>query len=195
MQTKTTRRGTEGSRPEAPEAERGPVRRRGIRIQRSVTIDRPRAELYGFWREVGRLPGFMVNVKSVDMVDDKRSHWKVRGPAGRDAEWDAMIVQDLPEESIAWRSTGEADVENAGSVQFHDAPAGRGTVVTVSLIYEPPAGRAGSWVAMLFGREPSQQLSQDLRRFKALMETGEIPTSGDLREDEETAAAGRGTAV
>jgi uncharacterized membrane protein len=118
----------------------------------------------------------MKHVESVSVLDEKRSHWVVRGPAGSTVEWDAEIINDEPNALIAWRSLDNAEVDNAGSVRFVPGPEGRGTEVRVVLDYIPPAGRVGKWVARLFGEEPSQQIHEDLRRFKRLMETGEIPT-------------------
>lgn len=154
----------------------------GVQIWKSVTIDRPREDLYAFWRNFGNFSSFMANVKAVDVKDDKHSFWVVKAPGGT-VEWEAVILQDRPEELISWRSTDDAEVDNTGSVIFRETTNGRGTVVTVTLAYDPPAGKLGTWIAKLFGEEPSQQLSQDLRRFKALMETGEVPTNGDLRRE------------
>jgi uncharacterized membrane protein len=109
--------------------------------------------------------------------DSTHSHWKVKGPAGKSVEWDATIINDIANELIAWKSTG-AEIANAGSVRFRNAPGGHGTEVTVNLEYDPPAGKAGMLVARLFGEEPTQQVQDDLRRFKQVMEAGEVPTTG-----------------
>jgi uncharacterized membrane protein len=178
MPPKPTRRKVEGVKPASRSGKPAKTPATGgIQVRKSVIIDRPRSDLYGYWRRFENLAHFMTNVQEVHELDNQRSHWKVKGPAGKSYEWDAVIIRDLPADLISWRSTAEADVDNAGSVQFREAPGGRGTQVTVTLTYNPPGGAFGSWVAMLFGKEPSQQLSQDLRRFKALMETGEIPRS------------------
>lgn len=150
----------------------------GMQVRRTVTIDRPKEELYAFWRRLENLPQFMENVVAVTEMSDRESRWVVKAPAGRTVEWSARIIEDEPASTISWRSTTDADVDNAGSVLFRDAPNGRGTWVTVTLTYNPPGGRLGSSIAMLFGEEPSQQLPEDLRRFKALMETGEVPVAG-----------------
>ncbi|MCC7206424.1 MAG: SRPBCC family protein [Anaerolineae bacterium] len=148
----------------------------GIRIEDAITIGRPRAELYAFWRDFTNLPRFMDNVEAVEILDEMRSRWTVKGPAGTTLSWDAEIVNDVPDEKIAWRSLDNAQIANAGTVEFKDAPAGRGTEVHVVMEYAPPAGQLGALVARATGREPKTQVRQELRRFKSLMETGETPT-------------------
>ena len=148
---------------------------RGVNIDEVVTINRPAEELYRFWRDFGRLPTFMQNLISVEQLDGRRSHWKAKGPAGRTVEWNAEIINEIPDELIGWRTLDGADVVSAGSVTFKRAPGGSGTDVRVRLQYDPPGGKLGSAVAWLFGREPSQTIQEDLRRFKQLMETGEYP--------------------
>jgi len=143
----------------------------------TVCIGRPRAELYAFWRDFSHLPAFMENVQSVEIQTPTRSHWVIAAPAGRSVEWDAEITEDVPDERIAWTSLEGADVRNSGAVEFRDSPTGRGTFVTVTIAYDPPAGEVGRLLAKLFHREPKIQARQDLRRFKQLMETGEIPTA------------------
>jgi uncharacterized membrane protein len=149
----------------------------GVKIRHSVTLNKSPEELYWFWRNLENLPRFMKHVESVVQTDGNRSHWKVKAPAGRTAEWDAEIISDTPNEMIGWRSLPGAEVDNAGSVRFERAPGGRGTIVRVQLQYNPPGGRAGAYIAKLFGEEPEQQLRDDLRRFKQLIEAGEIPTT------------------
>jgi uncharacterized membrane protein len=146
-------------------------------IGRTVTINRPRAELYAFWRDLENLPKFMENVQSVVSQSATRSHWVVLASAGRTAEWDAEITDEIPDERISWCSVEPANVRNSGSVTFRDSPTGRGTVVTVRLAYEAPGGAVGKAVATLLRRSPALQVRQDLRRFKQLMETGEISTA------------------
>ncbi len=145
-------------------------------VQRTVTINQPAKELYSFWRNFENLPGFMGHLESVTIIDDRRSHWVVQAPFGT-VEWDAEISEDRPNEFIAWRSTGNSDIEHAGSVRFAASPGDRGTEVTVTLEYKPPAGVVGAAVAKLFGEEPNQQVGEDLRRFKQVMEAGEVPTT------------------
>ena len=149
----------------------------GLRVERAVTVDKPRAEVYRFWRELSNLPRFMEHLVAVTDVDGKRSHWTAKAPAGRTVEWDAEIITERENELIGWRSLSGADVENAGSVRFTDAPGGRGTVVRVEFQYNPPAGVLGALAAQMWGEEPTQQVAEDLRRFKEIMEAGEVPTT------------------
>jgi uncharacterized membrane protein len=149
---------------------------RGIHVDVAFTVAKPREELFTFWRNFENLPKFMKHVESVTVKDDGKSRWVVRAPAGRTVEWDAEIINEEPGRLIAWRSLGGADVDNAGSVRFEDAPGDRGTEVRVVLDYIPPGGTVGKWVAMLFGEAPELTIKEDLRRFKRLMEAGEIPT-------------------
>lgn len=150
----------------------------GIRVDKTVTVYRPAAELYRYWRDFENLPRIMRHVDSVTVLDDYRSHWVVDGPAGTHFEWDAEIHNEKENELIAWRSL-DGDVNHAGSVQFRTTPTGRGTEVRVELRYEPPAGALGAAIARLFGEEPSQQVAEDLMRFKQAMEAGEVPTIGE----------------
>lgn len=146
-------------------------------IGRTVTINRPRAELYAYWRDFAKLPSFLDNVVRIDVVDDRRSHWVVKAPAGKTVEWDAVITDERDGELIAWSSAEGADVPNSGRIEFRDAQGGRGTIVTATIVYDPPAGVVGKLVAKMFQREPAIQARRDLRRFKQLMETGEIATA------------------
>jgi uncharacterized membrane protein len=148
-----------------------------VLIGRSVTINRPREQLYSFWRNFQNLPYFMQNVHSVTIKDESRSHWIIEAPGGKTVEWDSQITQDEPGRSIAWQSLDGASVRNSGKVEFLDSPDDRGTVVRVTLTYDPPAGAVGKLIAKLFQKEPKVQARQDLRRFKQLMETGEISTA------------------
>ncbi len=149
----------------------------GELIGRTVTINLPRQALYAFWRDFRNLPRFMDNIESVVVTDSQRSHWKVKSPADTTVEWDSVITEDVPGELIAWRSSDDASVANSGRIEFRDTSNGRGTQVTATIVYDPPAGGVGKLVAKLFQREPKIQARQDLRRFKQLMETGEVPTS------------------
>lgn len=150
-------------------------------VGRSVTINKPADELFSYFRDFGNLPRFMENVVSIDVLDDKRSHWVVKAPAGRTVEWDARVTEEEPGKSIAWTSEPGADVDNSGLVEFRDAGA-RGTVVTATIVYDPPAGIVGKVIAKMFQREPAIQARRDLNRFKQLMETGEIATPAINRE-------------
>ncbi|HEX8458555.1 MAG TPA: SRPBCC family protein [Pyrinomonadaceae bacterium] len=149
---------------------------RGVKVEKSVTINQPAAELYRFWLNFENLPRFMNHLEEVRVTGDGRSHWVAKGPAGTSVEWDAESYNLKENELIAWRSLEGSQVANAGSVHFTEAPGGRGTEVRVVLKYDPPAGVLGSWVAKLFGEAPEQQIEEDLRRFKQLMEAGETAT-------------------
>jgi uncharacterized membrane protein len=157
--------------------------RKAIKVERTVTVLRPRTELYAFWRAFENLPRFMEHLVSVTSDVGPRSHWIAKAPGGGTVEWDAEIVNDVPNEIIAWKSVGQTDVPNAGAVNFADAPEGRGTIVKVTLDYEPPGGRVGNLIARLFGEDPDRQVREDLRKFKQLMEVGEITTSARRVED------------
>jgi len=148
-----------------------------IRVQKTVTINRSPEELYRFWRDFQNLPRFMNHLGSVQVIGDKRSHWVARGPAGMRVEWDAEVIEDRSNEVIKWRSLEGSDVDNVGSVRFERAPGGRGTVVRVEIEYSPPAGVIGAGLAKLFGEDPEWQLKDDLRRFKQVMEAGEVVTT------------------
>jgi uncharacterized membrane protein len=123
---------------------------------------------------VENLPRVMSHIESVQMIDERRSHWVAKAPVGSKVEWDAEIIDDRPNELIAWRSLEGSDVEHSGSVRFERAPGGRGTIVRVEMHYMPPAGPIGVLVAKVIGEAPEQQVQEDLRRFKQVMETGEI---------------------
>ena len=151
--------------------------KQGIKVKRSVTIDSSPDVLFRFWRNFENLPRVMSHLESVTEVDAGRSHWVVKAPAGRTVEWDAVVHAETTNELIAWRSTEGSQIPNAGSVRFRAAPGGRGTEVTVSLEYSPPLGQVGALVATMFGEEPGMQVREDLRRFKALIEAGEVPTT------------------
>lgn len=142
---------------------------------RAVTINRPIGEVYGYFRDFAKLPTFMENVERIDVLDDKRSHWVVKGPAGARLEWDARLTEEEPERLLAWTSEEGADIANSGRVEFFDR-GDRGTVVIATILYDPPGGVIGKVIAKMFQREPAIQARRDLRRFKQLMETGEIAT-------------------
>lgn len=150
---------------------------RGVHVKESVTIARPVGEMYTFWRQLENLPSFMQHLEAVRVLDERRSHWIARAPARMRVEWDAEIHNEVPNQLIAWRSLPGADVVSAGSVNFDDAGTERGTRVTVHLQYDPPAGKLGAWFATLFGEEPSQQIREDLRHLKRLLEAGELLTT------------------
>jgi uncharacterized membrane protein len=149
------------------------ARGEGLKVERTITVNRPREEVYRFWRQLENLPRFMDHLESVTVLDEDRSHWVAKAPAGTRVEWDASIQDEIENELIAWRSLPGSDIDNAGSVHF--VPAGDGTEVRVVLSYDPPAGRVGAAVAKLLGEEPEQQVEEDLRRFKQVMEAVETP--------------------
>lgn len=151
----------------------------------TVTINRPRAELFAFWRDFANLPHFMDNVERIDVTNSMTSHWVVRAPAGKFVEWDAKITDENDGHFIAWSSADNADVPNSGRVDFRDATGGRGTAVTATIVYDPPGGVVGKIIAKMFQREPAIQARRDLRRFKQLMETGEIATAAWTRAQHE----------
>jgi uncharacterized membrane protein len=150
---------------------------RAIKVEKSVTIAKPPTELYSYWHDFANLPSFMEHLKSVTVYDDKRSHWVANAPLDTMVEWDAQIIKDEPDRLIAWTSVEGADIENSGFVRFQPATGDRGTEVKVVMEYNPIAGKLGVAIAKLFGEEPEQQIGDDLRRFKQLMETGEIARS------------------
>ncbi|HEU5335059.1 MAG TPA: SRPBCC family protein [Terriglobales bacterium] len=147
-----------------------------ISVRRAITIDKTPEELYRFWRDFENLPRFMRHLHSV-RGEGGRLHWESSGPLGKHFSWQAEITEDRENELISWRSLPGSQIENQGSVRFQAAPQGRGSEMQVELVYRPPAGRIGAAFASLFGEEPEQQIREDLRRFKELMEAGEIATT------------------
>jgi uncharacterized membrane protein len=152
------------------------VERGAIPVNKSIVVNAEPSELYQFWHDFEKLPTFMRHLESVT-VTGERSHWVAKGPAGSTVEWDAIVTEDRPDELIAWRSLEGSEITNSGSVRFERAPGGRGTVVHVEIDYSPPGGAVGALVAKLFGEEPDGQLQTDLRRFKQVIETGEVVIS------------------
>ena len=150
----------------------------------AVTINKPVAEVYGYFRNFANLPTFMENIESIDVHDEKRSHWVVKAPGGTTVEWDAIVTDEEPGRYVAWTSAEGADVPNSGRVEFRDAGR-RGTVVSATILYDPPAGFIGKIVAKVLQREPALQSRRDLNRFKQFMETGEIATSAMNRQQHE----------
>jgi uncharacterized membrane protein len=149
-----------------------------IRVEKTVTIqNKSPEELYTFWRNFENLPTFMKNLQSVQIVNQTRSHWMAKSPIGNSIEWDAEMLIDRPNELITWASAPGADVANSGSVRFTPAYPGRGTEVKLVLEYSPPGGGITDAIAKIFNESPEQQVVEDLRHFKMLMETGEIATT------------------
>jgi uncharacterized membrane protein len=149
----------------------------GTLIGRTVTINRPREEIYAFWRNFSNLAQVLENVVSIENQGPDRSHWVVKAPGGRTVEWDSQVVEDQPGELIAWVSEEGADIGNSGKVEFFDAAPGRGTMVRATIAYDPPFGAFGEWIAKIMQREPNLQARRDLRRLKQFLETGEISNS------------------
>lgn len=158
-----------GSAP--PEAEQP------VQVSAAITVRRDRDELYALWRDFERFPDFMAHLEEVRSTGTTTSHWKARGPLGMTVEWDAAITDDVPGERIAWRSVEGSKVDNSGTVRFVTAPGDQGTELHVDMRYSPPAGAVGATIARIFGEEPGIQLKDDLRRLKAIAETGEIVRS------------------
>ncbi|HEX8736373.1 MAG TPA: SRPBCC family protein [Pyrinomonadaceae bacterium] len=170
-----------------------------IHVTKSVTINKSPAELYQFWHNFENLPQFMTHLEAVTVLDEKRSHWKAKAPLGTSVEWDAEITSDIENERIGWVSTEGSQIPNSGVVEFRPT-SNRGTELRVVLTYEPPAGEIGALFAKLFGEEPNQQVSEDLRRFKQLMESGTImtvdgQTSGRLKDQAQTSAKTQGASA
>ena len=148
--------------------------KRNIEVRKAITVNRHPEEVYAFWHDFENLPRFMSHLQSVEITGQGRSHWKAKGPAGRTVEWDAIIVEDEPNQRIAWETVAGSGIDHAGAVRFQPAPGNRGTEVRVELRYAPRAGRLGSTLAKLFGEAPEEQIQADLRAFKSAMEIGEI---------------------
>lgn len=146
----------------------------GIKIERSVTVAETPGVLYRFWRDLRNLPRVMSHLESVRLLDPTRSQWTVKGPAGTRIEWQADIINDVPEQVIAWRTVEGSPVTHAGSVNFDHAPDGSGTVVRVSLQYDPPGGELGHSLAALVGADAGQQIEDDLNTFKMSWERGTL---------------------
>lgn len=161
-----------------------------LHVEQSLAVNRAPEDVYRFWREFANLPQFMKHLESVSPLDDRRSHWVAHAPAGAQVAWDAEMTEDQPSRLIAWRSLPGAQVENSGTVRFEPGPSGRGTIVHVTLDYNPPAGALGAAVATLFGEAPHQQIAGDLRRLRSILEAGEIPTISGQPSGRRTALGG-----
>lgn len=152
-------------------------RKNTLELTATTTVRRDAADVYDYWRQLENLPSFMAHLEEVRVIDASRSHWRASAPFGKPIEWDAEIVDDQRGQRISWRSVDRPDVPNEGSVTFTPAPGGRGTEVHVSMSYTVPGGKLGEAVARYFGEDPHQQLDDDLRRFKQVLETGEVVRS------------------
>lgn len=150
-------------------------------LAEAVTINRPAQELYEFWRNPRNLLPVMENIQAIEVIDDTRSRWTVKAPGERELSWESVVTKDVPGKEIYWQSAPGADIANSGRIEFREAGT-RGTVVRATIAYDPPGGAIGQFIAKLFQREPRIQARRDLRRFKQLMETGEIATAARTRK-------------
>lgn len=146
----------------------------GSHVEEAVTVNRPAAELYQFWRSLENLPSFMQHLESVEVISETLSRWRAKGPGGAIVEWNAEIINEVPNRLIAWRSLDGSDVASAGSVHFDNAGDDRGTRIRVRLQYSPPGGKIGTAVVKLLGRDAATEIREDLRRFKQLLDAGEV---------------------
>ena len=144
---------------------------------KTLLVGRPRAELYAVWKDYSRFADFMENVQRVEQIDPTCSRWTIKAPAGQQVTLVTRIREDIPDRKISWASEPDSQISTSGQVEFEDAPGERGTFVSLVMAYDPPGGAAGQLVAKLFGREPNIQARHDLRRFKQLMETGEVTSN------------------
>lgn len=151
----------------------------GILVERAVTVNRPKEELYQMWRDFENLPRFMQHLESVHVNDGDsgHSHWVAKGPLGKNIAWDSEIIEERENELLVWKSLPGSTVESMGRVIFMDVPGGLGTIVHVSMQYNPPGGSLGAALAKLFGEEPDRQIHEDLYHFKQIMEAAEIATA------------------
>ncbi|MFN7117566.1 MAG: SRPBCC family protein [Saprospiraceae bacterium] len=149
-----------------------------ITMHTAVTVNKPRQEVYTFWRRLENLPRFMTHLESVNALDDRRSVWKAPIPGGLgNIEWEAEIVEDRPNELLSWRSLPDSDIENVGKVEFRDAPNGTGTEIHAVIRYHAPGGIVGKGIAQLFTPVFEKMIKNDVWNFKRIIETGEIPTT------------------
>jgi len=151
----------------------------GIRVDKSIVIEVPRERLYTFWRNLENLPRFMTHLRSVSRVNDRISRWVAEAPGGRTVQWDAEIIHDEPHQRIGWRSLPGSEVDSAGSVQFRPVQGARSTEVIVELQYDPPGGVLGAALAKLMGEDPADQIEQDLRQLKHMLESGSVQEAPD----------------
>jgi len=146
-------------------------------VGRTVSINKPREEIYRAWRDFTRFPQFMENVDSVEDLGDGRSRWTIKAPLGSTVELLTRIPDDVPSDTIAWKSEPESQVQTEGRVELFEVAPDRGTAVRLTMKYDPPAGLPGRAIAKVLQREPNVQARRDLRRFKQLIETGEVSTN------------------
>jgi uncharacterized membrane protein len=141
---------------------------KGIRVEESVIVGAPPSTVFRYWRNFENLPKFMSHLQSVEVLDNVRSHWSTKGPAGTNVEWEAEVINEVPNELIGWRSVDGSTVNHAGSVHF--TATDRGTEVRVIMRYDPPAHSVGARIARLLGEDPAKQVRDDLQQFKSLLE-------------------------
>jgi uncharacterized membrane protein len=146
-------------------------------VGRTVSINKPREEIYAAWRDFTRFPSFMENVERVEDLGDGRSKWTIKAPLGSTVELTTRITEELPNDRIAWQSEPESEIQTQGKVELFEVAPGRGTAVRLTMTYDPPAGLPGRAIAKILQREPNVQARRDLRRFKQLIETGEVATN------------------
>lgn len=176
-----TAEGTTGLRDDAPVTTSKQAQPDRALVAEAVTINRPAQDLYAFWRDPANLLMVMENIQAIQIIDENRSRWTVKAPAGREVSWESVITKDVPGRQITWQSAPGADVANSGRIEFQDTGT-RGTVVRAVIAYDPPGGTIGQLIAKLFQREPRIQTRRDLKRFKQLMETGEIATAARTKK-------------
>jgi uncharacterized membrane protein len=153
----------------------------GVKVKRSLAMKAEPAEVYAFWRRLENLPIVMHRIESVTPLSEGRSQWRARGPLRSVVEWTATIINEVEGELIAWRTLEGSQVHHAGSVRFERSLGGNGTLVTVTMEYDPPAGLLGAFAARVIGVDPARQLDEDLHRLKMLLEAGTVPQPGAER--------------
>ena len=151
---------------------------KGTRVERTITLARPVTEVYSFWRKLSNLPRFLRHLESVTETDNTHSRWVVKGPRDKRVHWDAEIIEEKANKMISWRSLGDSEVDNAGSVWFTPTGNGEGTLLKVALKYNPPAGKLGVAIAKLFGRDAEAELDDDLKELKRILEASPETSSG-----------------
>jgi len=152
-----------------------------VEVKTTVSLNKPRSEVYAFWRRLENLPRFMRHLEKVEEIDQTRSRWTAKGPAGAGSvSWEAEILEDHKDEFISWSSLPGSTVDNAGQVRFLETPDG--TEIKVQMTYRLPAGDVGGVAAKLFGPMAEKMMRDDIRDLKRVMETGEVPSSGSSRK-------------
>jgi uncharacterized membrane protein len=161
----------------------------GVKLKKCISVDRQPEELYRYWRDFTNLPRFIDGLESVEVLDETHSRWTVAATAGVPVSWDAEITVDRENEMVGWKSLDGSKIDTSGYVRFERAPGGRGTIVRIAMQYVPPAGKAGAVVSSMLGRRPGGYVEEALRRFKQLMETGEVAVAS--RRPSDVAPAGK----